>query len=536
MTMAAQFSVPFIVNEEKAMKYLLTGAEMTQADHYTSEVIGLPSIVLMERAALSMAEELQKRFPDPVRVTVLAGRGNNGADGIAVGRLLMDRGYPVSFILMKGRIPEGSNMAVQLKVIESYNADVLIYEPGRQMIFRTSPVILVDGLFGTGLARPVSGDYALAVGEVNALHEEKKLYTASVDIPSGISSDDGSVMGCAVMSDLTVTFAFYKRGQFFYPGAAFCGELVRREIGITMRSLLHKPDMFLYDTEKITDLLPPRDRAGNKGTFGKVLILAGSSGMCGAALLCARAAFAAGAGMVKVFTPEENRVILQTALPEAMMTACSPDDPAALKEQLEKDLSWADLCAAGPGIGRGLYAENILKALFGILEENRALIRGLVLDADGLWMTGKDPGLSSALSARFYPEQMIMTPHLGEFAHLAGMSIEEAGKSRIDTARRLAKSYKSVILCKDARTIAAAPSDDRIFLNQFGTSGMATAGSGDVLTGICAGFLAAGMDAFDAACAAVSAHARAGEAAAASLGEISMTAGDILSFLPAVLH
>ena len=517
------------------MQYLLTGEEMTRADRYTSEGIGIPSIVLMERAALSMTEEILKRFPAPHRVTVLAGRGNNGADGIAVGRLLLDRGWPVTFLLMKGKISEGSSMAVQLRIIESYGAKAEIYEGARDQIAGTDPEILVDALFGTGLARPLEGDYALAVEEVNALHDKKGLFTASVDIPSGVSSDDGSVLGCAIKSDLTVTFAFYKRGQYFYPGAALCGELVRKEIGITKRSLLQSPGLFMYDTERVKDLLPKRDRAGNKGTFGKILILAGSEGMCGAAILCARAAFAAGAGMVRVFTPEANRVILQTALPEAMLTACDPGDPERLRRQLEKDLAWADLCAAGPGIGRDAYAKNLLQALFEILSGDRALIRGLVLDADGLWMTGSDPRLSDALRARAFPEQMIMTPHLGEFAHLTGLCIGEAGKNRIERARGLAKSYRSVIVCKDARTIAASPGEEQIFLNQFGTSGMATAGSGDVLTGICAGFLATGLEAFEAACAAVSAHARAGEAAAEVLGEISMTAGDIISYLPAVL-
>jgi NAD(P)H-hydrate epimerase len=517
------------------MKYLLTGAEMTKADRCTSEVIGIPSLVLMERAALGVAEEIEKRFPKKVRVTVLAGRGNNGADAIAAGRLLTDRGYPVSFFITKGKVGEDSSMAVQLKVIKAYGLSCRVYEPGCGMLEEAEPEVLIDGLFGTGLARNIEGDLEEAVSEINCLRERHGVFVTSVDIPSGISSDDGSVMGCAVKSDLTVTFAFYKRGQFLYPGAAFCGELVLKEIGITERSLDKKPDMFIYDHERIRDLVPDRDPAGNKGTFGKVLVTAGSAGMCGAAFLSASAAFAAGAGMVKIFTPEENRPVLQTLLPEAMVTACDPADPESLREKLRKDLEWADILILGPGIGRGDYANTLLHDLYTIMQEEKALVRGLVLDADGLWVTFSDPDLTKMLCRRAWPEKLIMTPHLGEFAHMAGAEIPKAAGNRISISRSLAKKCRGVILCKDARTIAAGYRDDRIFLNQYGTSGMAAAGSGDVLTGICGGFLAAGMEAFDAACAGCSAHARAGEAAAAELGDYSMKAGDIISHLPGLL-
>ena len=508
---------------------------MTKADHYTSEVIGIPSLVLMERAALGVADEIEKLFPEKVRVTVLAGRGNNGADAIAAGRLLTDWGYPVSFFITKGKVGEDSSMAVQLKVISAYGLDCRVYEPGRAMLEETEPRVLIDGLFGTGLARNIEGDLKEAVSEINRLREEQGVFVTSVDIPSGISSDDGSVMGCAVKSDLTVTFAFYKRGQFLYPGAAFCGDLVLKEIGITERSLEKKPDMFIYDHERIRDLIPDRDPAGNKGTFGKVLVAAGSAGMCGAAYLCASAAFAAGAGMVKIFTPEENRPILQTLLPEAMITACDAAGTESSRDKLRKDLEWADILILGPGIGRGDYARTLLYDIYTIMQEEKALVRGLVLDADGLWVTFSDHKLTEMLCGRAWPEKLIMTPHLGEFAHMAGMDIQSAAADRIFLTRSLAQRCRGVILCKDARTIAAGPEDDRIFLNQYGTSGMAAAGSGDVLTGICGGFLAAGMEVFDAACTGCSAHARAGEAAALELGDYSMKAGDIISHLPGLL-
>ncbi|MBQ3975412.1 MAG: NAD(P)H-hydrate dehydratase, partial [Lachnospiraceae bacterium] len=458
-----------------------------------------------------------------------------GADAKSARRLMTHRGYTVYLFINGGKVGEGSSMAVQLKVISSYGLSCRVYEPGCGMLEEAEPVVLVDGLFGTGLARKIEGDLAEAVSEINRLREERGVFVTSVDIPSGISSDDGSVMGCAVKSDLTVTFAFYKRGQFLYPGAAFCGDIALKEIGITERSLEKKPDMFIYDHERIRDLIPDRDPAGNKGTFGKVLVAAGSAGMCGAAYLCASAAFAAGAGMVKIFTPEENRPILQTLLPEAMITACDAADPESLRDKLRKDLEWADILILGPGIGRGDYAKNLLHDIYTIMKEEKALVRGLVLDADGLWVTFSDPELTQMLCGRTWPEKLIMTPHLGEFAHMAGTDIRSAAADRIFLSRSLAQRCRGVILCKDARTIAAGPEDDRVFLNQYGTSGMAAAGSGDVLTGICGGFLAAGMEAFDAACTGCSAHARAGEAAALELGDYSMKAGDIISHLPGLL-
>ena len=305
------------------MKYLLTGHEMAEADANTSQVLGIPSIVLMERAALAVTEEISKRFPVSAGVTILAGPGNNGADGLAVGRLLIDRGYRVQFLLLDPKEPpEGTSARTQRKILEAYGARPEAFDEKGMKAFE--PNVIVDALFGTGLGRPLTGRAAMIAEAVRVYRAQTGCTVVGLDLPSGISSEDGSVMGCAVQCDFTVTFAYYKRGHFLYPGCTYCGETILRQIGIHDRSFTcaggDVPEMVMPERGDIAELISGREPGGNKGTFGKILIIAGSYSMCGAALLCAEACMRAGAGMVKIFTREENRVIIQEKLPEAMLT------------------------------------------------------------------------------------------------------------------------------------------------------------------------------------------------------------------------
>ena len=300
------------------MKYLLTGLEMARADANTSQVIGIPSIVLMERAALAVAEEITERFPSSCGVTILAGPGNNGADGLAVGRLLTDRGYRVQFLLLDPKDPpEGSSASTQRKILKAYGIKTEAFDGDRMKAFK--PDVIVDALFGTGLGRPLTGRAAQIAEAAGAYREQTGCTVVGLDLPSGISSEDGSVMGCAIRCDFTVTFAYYKRGHFLYPGCTYCGETILKQIGIHDRSFTcdggEVPEMVMPEREDIAELIGERNPGGNKGTFGKILIIAGSYSMCGAALLCAESCMRAGAGMVKVFTREENRVIIQEKLP-----------------------------------------------------------------------------------------------------------------------------------------------------------------------------------------------------------------------------
>ena len=543
------------------MKYILTGNEMAEADRLTSEKIGIPSIVLMERAALSVADVITQRYPERRRVTILAGPGNNGADGLAAGRILADRGYDVQFLLLTEKEPpEGSSAKIQRTITESYGLKASLFEEKKLEDF--APDMIVDALFGTGLQRPLAGK-AAQMAECTARYRERTgCKVVGLDIPSGISSEDGSVMGCAFNCDLAVTFAYYKRGHLMYPGCSFCGETVLREIGIHDRCFAYAagglPEMFMYEECDAAGLLGARDPGGNKGTFGKILIAAGSFSMCGAALLCAEACMRSGAGMVKVFTREENRVIVQQALPEAMLTTYEAlpevsgteeyiNAEKALADSLRRDIGWADVVVAGPAIGLGREAGCIVRTVLDCVREGKAEeedrrrpVSGIVLDADALRLIASDSGLDSLMRERAAETACVLTPHLAEFADLAHVSVREAGESRIPLMRELAARYHCTVLGKDARTLVVSDGIRQICMIANGNSGMATAGSGDVLCGITAAMLAAAKDTEGSGCRAAQTaafiHAMAGSRCKDKMGERAMLAGDILRAAGEVLR
>lgn len=545
------------------MKYLLTGNEMAQADRLTSDVIGIPSIVLMERAALSVYEEIVKRTAQDARVTILAGPGNNGADGLAVGRLLTDNGYDVQYLLLSAKTPPaGSSALTQQMILQAYGAALCAWN--REAMFEFRPDVIVDALFGTGLARALSGTAADIVEAVNEYRDRTGCMVVGLDIPSGISSETGEVLGCAFRCDLTVTFAYYKRGHFFYPGSTYCGETILRQIGIHDRSFAceggQRPEMIMLEHADVARRIAHRDGGGNKGTFGKILIVAGSYAMCGAALLSAEAAMRSGAGMVKIFTREENRVIIQETLPEAMLTVYSalPDAADArreeedrIRESLYRDLEWADAVVIGPAIGRGREAEVMLDALLRFVsadekgeiranEKRRKPLRGIVIDADALRLIASGERADALMQKRDPETACILTPHLAEFADLIHKTVAEAGRERIPLLRQLADRYQCTVIGKDARTLIVSKGVREITMITNGNSGMATAGSGDVLTGITAAMLMAvtGSESrgHRAAQAAAYIHAEAGDACKRRMGERAMLAGDLIRAEESVFH
>lgn len=519
--------------------YILTGSEMHACDVNTSEAFGVPSLVLMERAALALAEEAKKHLRREDLCLAVSGSGNNGADAIACARILSEEGYRAAILLVSDRLPAaGSSLEKQLEIAKAYELPVyFLSEKGFPEDLR--PALILDGIFGTGLAREVTGKSALAVREINRLQKESGAYVLAADIPSGISADDGRALGPYVRADSTVTFAFSKCGHYLEEGRGAAGNLVIAPIGITPGSFTQEPSMVSYDAKDIRALLPVRDPSGNKGTFGKLLFLAGTFKMCGAALLCAGAALRSGAGMVRVLTHEKNRVIVQTGLPESLLETWSEEESDdILKKKLKACLAWADTLAAGPGLGRSEGSRRIL-ALFleACLEEaSKGLVKGLVLDADALFFLAGDPEIRKMEEdlARRWP--LVLTPHLGEFSALTGASLAEIRSRRTGLVREAADRFGAVICCKDARTLTAAPGKKTVHLNRFGNAGMASAGSGDVLTGILAALLAVCKDPYEAGSLAVTIHALAGDLARDRLGERGMTAGDISAALPEVFR
>ena len=492
------------------MKYLVTAQEMKQYDKNTIEYLGIPGPVLMERAALAAEDFLKERFDavkERTKVLIFAGMGNNGGDGLALARLLAADGYTVAVKCVGDPEKATEQWKSQWQTLQHFpvetdsNAQTDEYN------------VIVDAIFGVGLSRPVEGIYADAVKEMN----EATGFKLALDVPSGICSDSGRVLGCAFVADATITFGFCKRGLVMYPGADYAGQIHIANVGIGPESFLgQSPEMYTYDNGE--KHLPDRTTSGNKGTFGKTLLIAGSNGMAGAAILAARAAYRTGAGMVKVITAEENRQILQQGIPEALYGSC---------RQLTESLEWADVIAIGPGIGR---EEQALECLKKVVDKSR---KPLVLDADALNLLAEENGktLAEKLCTQGAEGRVIiLTPHVGELSRLLGREIPECKENLSACGRILAEQFHAVAVAKDARTIVCRE-QDAYYLNTTGNSGMATAGSGDVLTGVIVGLLAQGMEAFQAAVNGVYLHGLAGELAAKLHTEYGVMAGDIADCL-----
>lgn len=506
------------------MDILVDKEQMKQCDKNTIEHFGVPSLVLMERAALAVMEEIEKNFQQYTstndsqnnrimagkQVLVVCGFGNNGGDGFAVGRLLWQKGAVVTFVIP----PESSGMSKETKtqkdIVDKYQIPIVNEIPEQDFD------VVVDALFGIGLTRDLKGIYQDYILKMNGMSGLK----VAVDIPSGIQADTGAVMGKAFQADLTVTFAFVKLGLLLFPGAEYAGEVIVRDIGIDSHSFLpEQPVYFRFTTEDLKKI-PARRVRSNKGSYGKVLVVAGKKNMAGAAFLSGKAAYLTGAGLVKVLTAEENRVILQQLLPEAILgTFQEPDIVKMLKEALD----WASVVAAGPGIGTGKNAESLVKC---ILKHAKVPV---VLDADGLNI------VSEHLEwLRECKVPVIVTPHLGEMGRLTHQKVDTIKKRLLQTAKEFATKYQVVCVLKDARTVTALP-DGRAWINTSGNNGMATAGSGDVLTGIIAGLLAQGMEPGAAAAMGASLHGLAGDRQAKKQGVYGLMAQDILSGIPQVL-
>ena len=552
--------------ESGSMEYLLTAAEMAAADRTTSEKIGIPSLVLMERAALAVAKAVQEDFPDAsdTEILVIAGKGNNGADALAAGRILLDAGYGVTFyglddgrdqkVALSGESTEDfrkesvkesvkeSSMDIQRGILEAYGCRVFFGLPRNE-----HPNAVIDGIFGTGLSRAVSGKAEEAIRMVNCLRERgARIY--SVDIPSGVSATTGERLEAAVQADVTVTFSFYKRGHFLFPGSDLCGRLIREEIGITKRAFAETgvPEIFTYRKEAPMSLLLKRRADGNKGTFGKILVIAGSRGVSGACTMSAQAALRMGAGMVRVFTHEDNRVILQETIPEAMCSTYSSlrKDPSgnagrertssgdafaeldsSVEQELLACLAWADAAVIGPGLGR---SEGCRQLLAFVLKHADALPRGLVIDADAIRLLAEGEGLYGELLSAGSRIPVILTPHPAECAALFHKTVSEVLANRFAWLPEFADRFHCTIAGKDARTLVASFGHTERYLNTSGNDGLATAGSGDVLTGIAAACLGLGMEGFAAATAAVYIHGAAADALAKERSRRSIMATDLI--------
>lgn len=445
------------------MRWILTAEGARDADSRAIKS-GFSSMVLMERAALSVLRVIDHEQLPTDRVLIAAGMGNNGGDGIAVARLLYERGLkPLIFMFGDPKRMSGDTRA-QMNLLSQYDPVFTDQIPRDR-------TLIIDALFGTGLHRPVEGEAADVVRAIN----EADAVRLAVDIASGISSDTGCVLGTAVKADYTVTFSFAKRGHFFYPGSSYTGKLITEPIGITDLHIERGEALRSFEEADLAGIFT-RDESGNKGTFGKLLVIAGSREIFGAAYLAATAAGHTGVGMVKVFTEETNRAPLAASFPEALITTYREGESA--EDQLDAAADWADAVLIGPGLGTGETAEQILRHVIG---------RGklpLVMDADALNLMAVHPDWWEDLTV-----PCVITPHVAEMSRISGTPIGTIKSDPVGEAKRFAKRHGVVCVLKDARTVIASPGGTA-YLNTAGNSALAKAGSGDVLAGILAGLMA----------------------------------------------
>lgn len=490
------------------MEYILHTQEMKAADQSASLDFHIPSAVLMERAAMSALCVMKFNDIPHEKILAVCGPGNNGGDGFALARLLMERDADVDIAFI-GSLDKCTELEKeQIAAVKAMKSGIrLLDEVPQDGAYQ----IVIDAIIGISLNRPLEGAFLAAVQAVNTLHEAGST-VVSLDIPTGVNADNGAIMGDAVRADITVAFAYRKIGSVLFPGAEYCGKVIRTAIGITDRVFREAPETVALEAKEIC--LPARKPYSNKGTYGKVLIVAGSENMSGAATLSSMAAFRTGSGMVKIFTPEANRVILQETVPEAIINTYTADDPL---KGLSEVFEWCDVIALGPGISKSAGAVKIV----GHILKNSPV--PIVADADALNIISDEPELLSECS-----QDVIITPHVGEMSRLTGISVKEIESHLTETASDFAKSYNVVCVLKDARTVIADVTG-RICINLNGNNGMATAGSGDVLTGIIASLKGQGLDSFMAAALGCAVHGKAGDEASDEIGRSAMMARDIIN-------
>ncbi len=509
---------------------ILTSAEMREIDRTAIEELGIPGVVLMENAGLRIARALKARFPSisGERIVIAAGKGNNGGDGFVVARHLFNSGARPEVILLAARDEVKGDAAVNLAVALKMGIpvievrDITAWRKARIAVAHAS--IVVDALFGTGLERPLEGLYAAAVEDIN----KSAAFTLAVDIPSGLSADRFEIIGPSVEADLTIALAAPKIAHIFPPAAERVGELVIAPIGIPP-ALLEKPSLKLELVEEAAVLpyFARRKKDTHKGSYGHLLIFAGSVGKSGASALAGRAGLRMGAGLVTVATaagvlPSIARTMAELMTEPLAETPARTIAAAALPRAVAL-LKGKNAVLVGPGLSTNAStAEFVL----GLLPKIKV---PCVIDADGLNIIASNLEVLARLEA-----PAVLTPHPGEFARLAGRTNDEVIRHRLELAPEFAAKHRVIVVLKGYRTLIAAP-DGRVFVNPTGNPGMATGGTGDVLGGMIASQIAQKHDVLGAVISAVFAHGLAGDVAAERLGERSLIAGDIIRFLPPAL-
>ena len=509
---------------------VLNAKQMRAVDRQTIDDIGVASLVLMENAGRQVVAALESLIEDlpSRRVVALCGTGNNGGDGFVVARTLQQRGIDVAVVVVGATADVHGDARVNLDIIGRLGVPIVEVADAQSWELHaptvTSADIVVDALMGTGLSRALTGLHDTVVADLNG----SPATVVSIDLPSGLSADTNDLIGPAVQADITVTLGAPKIPLVLPPAEHAAGDVVVADIGIPYPVIdeVAGARLYLLTRDYVRTLVEPRMPDAHKGDFGQVLVVGGSRGMTGAAVLAARGALRSGAGRVTVATPASVQPIVAALGVEFMTHGLAEADGVCAADAAEAVLALtADVVAVGPGLGTGPSVTAFVRAL---IERGDA---PLILDADALNACAGDAAVLVGRDDR----PIVITPHPGEMARLLGCSSDDVQANRLGLAVEFATTHHVYVVLKGYRTVVALP-DGQAFVNPTGSPGMATGGSGDVLTGMLAAWLAQLMDPASACQLAVYLHGAAGELADADEGEVSMTAADIVGHLGEALQ
>ena len=506
---------------------LLTAAEMRALEE-RAEAAGVSTETLMENAGLAVAQEIWMQLGslEDRRIAVLVGPGNNGGDGLVAARHLHDWGAQVRVYALRERSDKQWHDTLELGVPCGTVADDDHFEALEALL--SGAEAIVDALLGTGNTRPIEGDLAEIMRRLATIRDRTvKPKLVAVDLPTGLDADSGTLDPLAVAADETVTFHAPKVGLYMQPGAAAAGSVQQVEIGIPagLDDDLHTE---VLERRAAKALLPERAADAHKGTFGRVLVIAGSARYPGAAVLAARGAYRAGAGLVTIAAPESIALHLISAVPEATLLPLPEHDPGVISgfaawETVRDELPNVDAVVLGCGFGLHDHSGVFIRRF--LISEEVAAVHGVVLDADGLNLVSSD---MSVLPNAVAP--LVLTPHPGEMGRLAGLSISEVQSQRLTLTRSSAAAWNCYVVLKGANTVISGP-DHRARVSELAQPALSTAGTGDVLSGAIGALLAQGLAPFDAATLGVYLHGEAGNRAARAKGTIGVTAGDMADAL-----
>ncbi len=508
---------------------LTTASQMKQLDRRTIEEFGLPGTVLMENAARGAVQVVQSQYPQARSLVIFCGKGNNGGDGLVMARYFHSQGLKVKVYLTGSRSELKGDAALQFLLTDKLGIAIteligdINFPDLKQEIFHFD--LLVDALLGTGLEKEIKGVFR----DLILLMNELPIPKIAIDLPSGLSSDSGQPLGLCTQADLTVTFGLPKLGQFLFPGCRYVGRLFIVDIGLPP-AFYPGPDerVELLLAETLARFLPKRDPENHKGSYGHVLVLAGSKGKTGAAAMTCLGALRAGAGLVTLGIPESLNGIMEVKLTEAMTEPLPEGEPGSLGpaalDRIQSLSEGKKALAIGPGLSTLPGATALVKALLGQIKETP-----LVIDADGLNALAEYPEGLKSLAGR-----AILTPHPGEMSRLAGQPVKEIQADRIRSARVFSRKFGVVVVLKGARTVIADPQGP-VYLNPVANSVLASGGTGDVLTGLILGFLAQGLSPVEAACSGVFLHGQAGAWLAYERCGQGILASELLDKIPELI-